>query len=302
MKGEKNMKPENTIKVVSEKYGVTGQIQDYSFVIKLHFSYEGREHVIGIHRPFQQELSDVGLRIMETTIERLLSKPKGTFLHYWYVCEERGGLIAHGIVTGHKKLPDSTKIHTSPVLSIEIDAEQEEAILTTKNTVYRCPLRYCYFRNQDKCPEILPDYKVLKEQYQEKIELPEIEPGKVLLVLSDFDNYYFHSLCVKDEAGNLMEYFTYPHIGIFQDSFLIYNDYENIDLRYFPHFRNIEFYETETNGMPLYAENIGMNTLYIRLGGMQFSLKPGERKELTEENAEEIVHDLPDGDLYPAGT
>lgn len=65
----------------------------------------------------------MGLKIMEMTIERLLSKPGGTFLHYWYISSEMDMPIAHGVVTGHSKLQDSTNIHTSPILSIEIDTE-----------------------------------------------------------------------------------------------------------------------------------------------------------------------------------
>lgn len=298
----KLIEPEKVIDIVSEKYGVTGQIRDYGMVIKLIFTHEGREHVIGISRPIGKLLDGVGLMIMETTIEKLLNDSQGTFLHYWYISSEGTKAIGHGVVTGHPNLPDTTRTHTSPILSTEIDTELEEAVLTTANTVYRCPLSYCRFKKQADYPAMLPDFDALREKYEDKLQDPEIEQGKVLLVLSDFDDYYFHSLCVKDDKGEKLNYSGWAHVGMFQDSYLIEADDYRIDLRYFPHFGNIEFYETETDGMPLYAENIGSSVIYIRLRGMTFSLKSGERKELTKKNAEEKVKDLPDGDLYPAGT
>ena len=52
--------------------------------------------------------------------------------------------------------------------------------------------------------------------------------------------------------------------------------------------------------MPFYIENIGDITLYCRTFRGLIKLDPGERKEVTKENAEKVSIDLPDGDLYPA--
>ena len=298
----KPIEPRQVIDIVSEKYGVTGQIRDYSVVTKLIFTYNGREHTLGIGRNYGDKLAEMGLRIMETTIEKLLNQSGEIILHYWHISNEWEASIAHGVVTGHPRISDASRMHTSPIASIETDAEKEELLVTTYNTLYHCPLNSCYFKRQDDFPDILPDYEKLKEKYYKEVPDPEIEQGKVLLVLSDFDNYYFHSLCVKDEKGEKIHCTSHPHAGMFQDSYLINTDDHRIDLRYFPHFGNIEFYETETDGMPLYAENIGSSVIFIKDRGMTFSLKPGERKELTEKNAEQDVPDLPDGDLYPAGT
>ncbi|MCR5511881.1 MAG: hypothetical protein K6F54_13190 [Lachnospiraceae bacterium] len=85
--------------------------------------------------------------------------------------------IGHGIVTGHKKLPDAIDMHISAVEGIHIDEEAGEAVLTTRNSVYHCPLAYCRFNKQDAYPDIIPDYERLKEKYKDKIEYPSIEPG-----------------------------------------------------------------------------------------------------------------------------
>ena len=170
--------------------------------------------------------------------------------------------------------------------------------------MYHCPLAYCNFKKQDKYPDIIPDYEALKEKHQGTIEYPSIEPGKVLLVLANFCDYYFHSLYYvpKDsEDGKKLEFSGSPHVGTFQDSYLINTKDYKIDLRYFPHYQNIEFYSEDTNGCPLFIENIGDVVIYARTSAGTIKLEPGDRKEVTKENVEDETPILPSGDLYPAG-
>ena len=297
----KRPEPEKTYELYSEKYDVNGRIDDYGFVIKLIFEYGGRNYEIGIHRPFDEDLADKGVGIMEEAIERLSNEPNKAALHYWYMDSNDGIVKAHGNVTGHRKLEDSQFINTSQVVETRYEAASEEMVIRTMNTEFHCQIRYCRFRKQDKFPELIENYEELKAKYSGRIDFPEIEPGKVLLVLSDFDDYYFHSLCVKNRNGEVQDYMGYPHVGMFQDSYLIGSDH--VDIRYFPHYKNIELYSSNTDGRPLYAENIGSTTLYIISGKCTYRLEPGERKELKKENAEQDPPtNLPDGDLYPAGT
>ena len=289
----------------SEKFGTDGRIFDYGMGINLQFTYNGRDYRIGLVRPVKRDLGDAGLRIMERTLESLIDKApsdalREPVLHYWYLDKNKDDqIIAHGVVTGHPKFNDSQKIYTSPFSGVEIDDERGDAIIKTEYFNYRCPLRYLRFRKQDKFPDPVPAYEEIKSKYSGQIEMPEIEQGKVLLVLSDFNEYYFHSLCAKDENGELMDYTGWAHTGWTQDSYLIQTEDEKIDIRYFPHFRNIEFYSDYTDGMPLYAENIGGGVIYIQYDGHDFRLDPGVRLELTEKNAAGNISDLPDGDLYP---
>ena len=138
--------------------------------------------------------------IIDSYVTNLASHEEGKKLqlHYWYIGEHEihGEMfrIGHGIVTGHKKLSDAMDMHTSAVEGIHIDEEAGELVLTTRNSVYHCPLAYCSFKEQDEYPDIIPDYEGLKEKYKGKIEYPSIESGKVLLVLANFCDYYFHSL------------------------------------------------------------------------------------------------------------
>ncbi len=296
------MKPDRTIEVYSQKYQVTGKIQDFDMVVKLVFTYEGREHTIGIKQPFDADLALTGLSIMETAIERLITQLDKVFLHYWYIEKVENKMIAHGIVNGHPKLNDTTYINTTRINGVEVDTEKEEAIIITKNTTYHCPLIYWNFKGQDKYPDAVEKYDELKALYNGRISLPEIEHGKVLLVLSDFDEYYFHSLCVKDDKGQNAEYRGDPHIGTFQDSYLISARTQNIDIRYFPHYRSIEFYSLLTNDMPLYIENIGYGDIFIINNDKKFCIHSGERKAYNELTIVEGIGILPDGDLYPAMT
>ncbi len=117
-------------------------------------------------------------------------------------------------------------------------------LLAIKWSLIPCPLAYCRFGKQDKYPDIIPDYERIKEKYKDKINYPSIDPGKVLLVLSNFDEYYFHSLYYvpgHSEDGECLEYTGWPHIGTFQDSYLIHTEDYKIDFDTFRIIRTLSF-------------------------------------------------------------
>ena len=247
-----------------------------------------------------------GRQILESYIENLSSKDRKVMLHNWYIedhLSQRNGryALAHGIVTGHTRLPDSIFCHTSKIRETYVN-EEDELVILTMNTEYHCPLNSCDWNKQDQYPDMISDYEKIKAEYKDKDLRPVIEPGKVLLVLSNFSHYYFHSLyCIPEGADQPCEYSGDVHVGMFQDSYLIEADHGRIDLRYFPHFQNIEFYSEHTQGMPLFLENVGDVTLYAKSSVGTIKLNPGERKEVRKENAETETTSLPNGDLYPAG-
>ena len=305
------------IEVYSKKHDIHGQILDYHVVIKLRFEFNGRKIEMGLQRPFpnpgEEEYQKLGEEIINTYVEKILNGeitiPK-TMLHYWYVekvCDStmpEGYLQAHGVVSGHDRLMDTTFIHTSMIKEIKINEETGEAEIHTMNTVYYCPLSYCLFNKQDKFPGLIPNYDEIKEKYKDSKTEPKMEEGNVLLVLSNFNEYYFHSLYYLPRGeSQRLNCIAHPHIGTFQDSFLIEDEeWENrIDIRYFPHYGNIEFYSQHTDGCPLFVENIGSITLFVKASCGTLKLEPGERKEVIPENTEEEGPVLPQGDLYPAG-
>ncbi len=212
------------VPVYSEMYDIHGIVRDYGVVTKLLFTYEGKEIEMAIERNvkfFGKSYEDVGRNIIDSYVANLAAhgEAKKLQLHYWYIGEHEidGEMlrIGHGIVSGHKKLSDAMDMHTSAVEAMHIDEEAGELVLTTRNSVYHCPLAYCRFKKQDEYPDIIPDYERLKEKYKGKIEYPSIEPGKVLLVLANFSDYYFHSLYYipKDsEDGKCLAFSGCPHV------------------------------------------------------------------------------------------
>lgn len=239
-----------------------------------------------------------------------------TRLYRWYIEEHRDcagekKLELHGCVTGHRKFKDSTRIHTSRLLEYWVNWDYGELYARTRSTEYHCFLEHWDFDRQentqvyggqgDNLRSYLPEYDKIKTLYYDRYPDPEIEPGKVLLVLANYEEYYFHSLYYVWKEGKKRScYVGCPHVGTFQDSYLIDTEDYRIDLRYFPHEGNVEFYVEETDECPWYIENIGTSTLYARTSKGVLKLLPGERKEVCRKNAEKEVPVLHDGDLYPA--
>lgn len=228
-------------------------------------------------------------------------------LHYWYiekhVTPEGTANIAWGTVTGHPRLLDTINIHTSRIKTLHTDFEKGELILETMNNEYHCPLEYCLWWEQDKYPELIPDYDKVKEKYMDKIQYPSIEPGKILLVFADFCPYYYHSayyVPLDSPTKESLEFYDNAHVGMFHDSYLISTEDMMIDLRYFPSRQHISFYSQYTDDKPLYLENIGSTDLYASTLAGVIKLGPGERKEVIPENKETDPPELDTEDLYPA--
>ena len=122
------MESEKNIEIRSEKYGIDGIIQDDVMVKKLIFKYNGRKHVIGIANGYNESLAEKGTKILEMSIEMLMSErddvnERKVFLHYWYLSAEEEKIKGHGNVTGHSKINDTVKISTSRVMIMEFDEE-----------------------------------------------------------------------------------------------------------------------------------------------------------------------------------
>lgn len=69
-------------------------------------------------------------------------------------------------------------------------------------------------------------------------------------------------------------------------------DYK-IDLRYFPHYQNIEFYSEDTDGCPWYIENIGDVVIFARTSAGTIKL---EGTLLTLDNFSTYRNGRPIGD------
>lgn len=304
---------QKSYEIRSEKYGVKGTVGDYGRFVMLKFESEGKQKEITVRRPSlattDKEMKAILLKEMESYIEKVLSgeiAERRLMFHYWYVDEmQKPGsevrmVTGHGFVTGHPKLRDSAFLNTSLVREIEIDEKEGMAILHTKNSAYYCPLAYCDFDKQDGFSDLIPDYERLREKYYGKMPEPETDAGNVLLVLSNFDPYYFHSL-VFTPAGSTKRFRYHVEVqnGLFQDSFLIEAKDYGMDLRYYLHFQSIEFFSELTGDRPLFIENIGDVPLCARTRAGAIRLMPGERKEVKKENAEKEDPTLLRGNMIP---
>ena len=299
------------IDVYSKKHNTSGIIISGQFDAKLLFRLRDKRYTISMHYYLNEEMSleKRGELLLESVLENLIVEESETRLYNWHISEEerkRGKIrLLNGNITGHHGFTDSTYIISSPLTRWRIDFEREELIAESENTVFHCPLVYLnFFKFEKQCQEpdkVIPNYWEIKERYEGQLPKPEIEAGNVLLTISNFDKHYFHSVFCRPVSGYpAIEFQAYPHIQTFQDSVIIKGEGEKpINLRYWPHFQNIQFYIMDTGELPLYVENVGTVPMYAKTFWGQVRLEPEERKQICEENYETPPVLLPDGDLYP---
>ena len=235
-------------------------------------------------------------------MERIIEKPR---LYNWFVFELEwyGKMVKTvcGNVWGDSRFPDSNYLnHTSEVKDVNYDYEKRMCTVRTRNSVYYCPMEYCDYYEQEKYADLLESFEKIKEIAINRNE-PSIDDGKILLTLTTFDDYYFHSMYYRKSGEEKpVDYESHAHIGTFQDSYLISAFGEGIDIRYFPHPYAISFYSWNTKGLPVYLENIGLDTICAETPFGIIKLDPGDRKLVSEENVEPDPPKILRGDLYPA--
>lgn len=229
------------------------------------------------------------------------------YLYHWYIEKHTDPytgeefVLAFGIVTGHKRLRDTTFVHTSPVQHIDVDRENEQICIQTRNTEYHCRLSDCDFSKPDTY-EFISGLSEYAEKYEGEKDYAQ-DDNTILMILSNHERYYFKTALIKKNE-KIYKGEMFPHIGTFQDSCLIScKEYEQrIDIRYFPHYQHLETYHWETDKLPVYLENEGDSVIYYQTYEGLIELKPGERKLVSKENAMSTdgAPVLDRGDLYPA--
>lgn len=174
---------------------------------------------------------------------------------------------------------------SSNIKSITLDEEEKEYKIQTKNTLYHCSFDSILFELQDTSEYELPEYKRIKSAYYVPVDKSNLGKNDMILVLADYQEFYFDSLIYRNEDGSEGKYSGYPHIGMFTDTYLISGDneyYDNnrkeayIDIRYYVSNQGIEFYSTFTGGKNLWIENRGETPIEIGSFG-QCVLQPGQR-------------------------
>ena len=176
---------------------------------------------------------------------------------------------------------------TSYIKSITLNEAENEYEIQTRNTLYHCSFDSCHFDLQDKSPYTLPEYERIKKEYYHPDVYDDVSQDDMLLVLADYEDFFFKKLVYRNEDGSFGGYSGYPHIGMCTDSYLISEDPKTcgdgkIDIRYYVHAHGIEFYTLQTDNKTLWIENKGETPITIEIHGGQLVLEPGERIKYLE--------------------
>ena len=218
------------------------------------------------------------------------SQYKRNTLRHWYLGEYewRGEkvLLAYGQFYNRPGFYEGMNGRTSIVQTVKINHEEKEFEIQTMNNLYHCSFDSCFFERQDDSPYKLPEYETIKAEYYKPVNTEGLSKNDMVLVVADYNDYYFESLIYLNPDGSKGKYSGYPHIGMFTDTFLIngdrehyeYNeDSEYIDIRYYVDEGSFEFYSLDTGGRNLWIENRGDSTLDIYGCGSKINLEPGKR-------------------------
>lgn len=239
-----------------------------------------------------------------------------TRLYKWYFQKEEDVIgvipLLHGVVTGHRKLPDATKIHTSYVLSVE--KGEECIIVETMNTKYICGMKDCdyqknreflkYYDRMSVIPEGLEKFRdwlqIFAEKYENLEPVYSVSEGGVLLRLGNNRKCYFDSIWHNDGSGECRKgkgECRKRKGGYFPNAVLC--EVGEYNLNYWPYRdRNLEFYRWEVQKCPAYIENCGDRELRMLLEGEVYVIQPEQRLLITPSNATPGAHLSSIRDLY----
>ena len=198
----------------------------------------------------------------------------------WYIDND---MCLHGNITNHPDAFNGDLSGTQPIEEAVWDEDKKEIAFINERRTYYAPIKQWDIEKQKenkKIKRLLPKYKKLYEISESLRYKPMIEPGNVLVCFSDYDTVRFNSLYFVEKEGEApVEYQTNTNVGYNRDSYIINTRDYKIDIRYFWNWGIDRFYRLETQGLPLWFENVGYKTVYMGLGeGKELVLRPGERK------------------------
>lgn len=214
-------------------------------------------------------------------------------LTQWYLTEhllkdtKEKCYVAHGVVSGHPKLADGDFINTSIIEEIRLDSSNNCLImLTHSKNEYMLLLADIDFDGFEKTRDYLEEFNVptlsLRKCLKLHHEAEEDILSKVENVLQNNELYlqfygvFAQKAFFKNDAGEIREIRVTPHIGMFQDSYLI-TDFERgeVDFRYFDSLNGIEPYHWSDGLKALRIDNAGQENITF-LSGDNLVCKSGE--------------------------
>ena len=196
-----------------------------------------------------------------------------------------------GRVYGRPGWGDGSKLCSTEIQEVTI--ENDEVIITTKNSVYCCPM------SEHHCPveDIELQQRFFDEASRGKIEtasacryeqniqalatkLPAEEKEAILFVVSSQADYCFEGLLLKNGKDIRFISDYHVHTGMIQNSVLI-GDMESIDFRFFPYYGNkISFYVWRTTCRTVYVYNLGPEPVRFECLAGDYLIPPGMVEKL----------------------
>ena len=220
-------------------------------------------------------------------------------LYNWYVVDEWSQYSTEfyrlcGNVKGHDVLPDYTNVVTTRI--INIDEENDYLLIETENTIYKCRYAECIQCIDAECGYFADETKEkIKEAIKEK-DLMYIDAVKacgakekdIVMFVSAFQRYYVERCYYIQENNEIHEMQTYVHVGMFQDSVLVYDDnVEESNCRFYPYKGGrMSFYDFLDEGECMIVYNTGDRDIQIDVDGIMYLIRPGRFDKITPENKE----------------
>jgi len=210
---------------------------------------------------------------MDTKIKGVIFMPT---LYHWRLAPYDGkDVLAHGLVTGHPKLPNGLYCHTSPIQAarLEDDALTLETFSGSRYVLRpeamapnRLEETAAGLEKLGLAPGLAERWAQARREADElrrARQTEELAPGELLLEVVGTNTF---AAFFRSAPGELVEVEPDIHVGMFQDSVLV-TDWEGgtVDFRYFPKGDRLEPYHISDGLTAIRLSNLG--SVAVTFGG-----------------------------------
>lgn len=185
----------------------------------------------------------------------------------WYLEEDEGGILAHGFVTGHPKLPDGLHIHTSLLKKARVEGDRlvlntfsgSEYVLEPEEIsprfVGETAASLAHFGVDAEFAERCLRLREETEAAERERLRRELEEGELLLEVIGTNALRAWFRAAGDKVVRLEPDI---HLGMVQDSILLWDrEGRTVDFRYFPKGDRLEPYHISDGLKLLQIRNLG---------------------------------------------
>lgn len=248
------------------------------------FAVERQRHMVGIWKSANTytELNHFSRCVFLGV--NMESKYKENTIRHWYISdfeyEDKIYQVVRGTFYNRPGFYEGLHTRTSPIQEVKVSMEEQEYEITTMNTVYHCSFDSCFFERQDKSSFELPEYQQIRQKFFVSTETSTLSNDDMLLVVADFEDYFFKDLIYFDKSGNQEKYLNNVHLGMVVDTYLITSKDYKVDIRWYVYDCGFKFYSLETGNRNLWIENVGDTSLRIVMGDNVINLEANTREKV----------------------